>query len=374
MTAKTQPAATGEKFTIEHDAFQAALAAVQGAVQKETSIPVLTHLLIESLGDKNLRFTGTDLDITIRCDAEARVEGGVFAALVKARKLFEIAKALPNEPVTVEREENDWVRLSCGRTKYRLMGASCESYAEVPTLKATPVTLPGDQFRRLIRLTTFAITNEASRFTLSGAKLEIADGKLRMVTTDGHRLSFVEIPIETDQTVGVIIPKKALAEVAKLSADEIRFGADARHAYFTTDTQQIITRLLTGNFPNYEMVMPKDADQVITISCREFRSLVKRAAIMSDDRQQSIRLQLAKSSMQVTAETHEQGSFDEMLSAEFDGDQILFGYNWHYLMDFLTVAGDDQKVSLHFKDSNSQTEFRTEAEPGMRYVVMPLRI
>src|SRR5499433_477384 len=209
------------QFVIGRNVLQKELAFVQGIVERKNTIPVLANILIESAGEDSIRISGTDLDVTIRCDADADEVKNPGAICVPARKLFDIARLLPDAPVSFKREDNDWVTVECDRSRFRLPGISKETFPELPTFKSTPLKLPASVLKLLIDRTIFAITQEEGRYTLSGAKFELDDKAVRMVTTDGHRLAFVS----TDRSNGsgdsldVLIPRKTLAELTKLTSD-----------------------------------------------------------------------------------------------------------------------------------------------------------
>src|SRR5438445_8518704 len=178
------------RFVIARNALQKELAFVQGIVERKNTIPVLANILIESAGENAIRISGTDLDVTIRCDADAESIKSQGAICVQARKLFDIARLLPDAPVSFKREENDWVTVECDRSKFRLPGISKDTFPELPGFKSTPLKLPGALLKLLIDRTIFAITQEEGRYTLSGAKFELDGQGITMVTTDGHRLAF----------------------------------------------------------------------------------------------------------------------------------------------------------------------------------------
>src|SRR3954447_1821296 len=214
------------EFKIRQNVLKEELGYIQGVVERKTTIPVLSNILIESIGEKEIRIVGTDLDCTIRCDAEAEIiKSG--AICIQARKLFDIVRALDSGDVHFKKEENEWVTMKASRANFRLAGVSRDQFPEIPQFKSTPLSLPSETFNYFIRNTAFAITNEQSRFTLSGAKFIIADGVAKMVTTDGHRLAYVERAIDDkDSAMDTLIPKKALLELVKLSRNdgEISFG------------------------------------------------------------------------------------------------------------------------------------------------------
>src|ERR671916_1110047 len=179
------------EFTISRSALQKELGFVQGTVEKKNTIPILSNILIESVGESTIRIVGTDLDVTLRCEAEAEIKTP-GSMCVGARKLFEIARVLPDAPVSFRKEENNWVTVKCERSNFRIAGIDRDNFPEVPSFKSAPVKLPAGVFKTLIDRTIFAITLEESRYTLSGAKFMMNQTGARMVTTDGHRLAYVE--------------------------------------------------------------------------------------------------------------------------------------------------------------------------------------
>ncbi len=394
------------EFVIKQSALKEVLGYVQGVVERKSTIPVLSNILIESLGENSIRIVGTDLDVTIRCDAEADIKKG-GAMCIQARKLFDLARLLTGDDVKFKKEDNEWVTVTAGRGKFRLAGVSKEQFPEIPIFKSAPLKLSADVFNYFIQHTSFAITNEQSRFTLSGAKFILADGKAKMVTTDGHRLAYVEkaLDAEVDGTMDALIPKKALLELVKISRDsgeDVAFGEDQNHIYFELDGRLLITRKLSGNFPNYEMVMPKDNDKTVVFDLEDMKGAVKRVALMADERNRSIRLTVREGEIELTAQSSEEGEGNEAVPADYKGEEVQLGFNWQYLQDFLntvsavqadasdaenTTETDGDKVrvkesssptriSFEFKDSNAQTQMRIAGDSAYdyKYIVMPLRI
>ncbi len=399
------------EFKIKQSVLKEELGYIQGVVERKTTIPVLSNILIESLGEGEIRIVGTDLDCTIRCDAEAEIiQAG--AICIQARKLFDIVRALDAGDVHFKKEENEWVTMKSSRANYRLAGVSRDQFPEIPQFKSTPLKLSADTFAYFIRNTAFAITNEQSRFTLSGAKFVIGDGSAKMVTTDGHRLAYVEREIDDKEAVmDTLIPKKALLELIKISrgVGEISFGEDPNHIYFETEGRLLITRKLSGQFPNYEMVMPKDNDKSAIFDLEEMRDAVRRMSLIADDRNRSIRLAFRDGEAEVSAQSAEEGEGKEVVQTDYKGEEITLGFNWQYLLEFLTnaatgdaeltaeanadaVAGDDNgsgaatataregkaplRIRFEFKDPNAQTQMSIEGETtyDYKYIVMPLRI
>ena len=397
------------EFKIKQSVLKEELGYIQGVVERKTTIPVLSNILIESLGEGEIRIVGTDLDCTIRCDAEAEIiKSG--AICIQARKLFDIVRALDSGDVHFKKEDNEWVTMKSSRASYRLAGVNRDQFPEIPQFKSTPLKLSADTFAYFIRNTAFAITNEQSRFTLSGAKFVIGDGSAKMVTTDGHRLAYVERAIDDKEAVmDTIIPKKALLELIKLSrgVGEVSFGEDPNHIYFETEGRLLITRKLSGQFPNNEMVMPKDNDKSVVFDLEEMRNAVRRMSLIADDRNRSIRLNVREGEIEVTAQSAEEGEGTEVVQADYSGEAVQLGFNWQYLLEFLTnaatgdvfLAGSESaatessdgtaaatapakegrsplRITFDFKDSNAQTQMSIAGETtyDYKYIVMPLRI
>lgn len=398
------------EFTIKQSVLKEELGYIQGVVERKSTIPVLSNILIESLGEGSIRIVGTDLDVTIRCDAEADIRKP-GAMCVQARKLFDIVRTLSEGDVHFKKEENEWVEMKAGRAKFRLAGVNKEQYPEIPIFKSAPMKLSAEVFNYFIQNTAFAITNETSRFTLSGAKFVVDGEKARMVTTDGHRLAFIEknLDAKAEVSMDALIPKKALLELVKISRGvdgDISFGEDNNHIYFETGGRLLITRKLTGNFPNYEMVMPKDNDKKVVFDLADMKNAVRRISLMADERNRSIRVTVREGEVEVTAQSSEEGEGAEVVPAEYTGEEILLGFNHQYLQEFLNNvgalenasgsetadesesnaegaatarakdAGKPTRISFEFKDSNAATQIRIDGETAYdyKYIVMPLRI
>lgn len=394
------------EFVIKQNVLKEELGFVQGIVEKKSTIPVLSNILIESVGEGTIRIVGTDLDVTIRCEAEADIKQA-GAMCIQARKLFDIVRLLDSGDVHFKKEENNWVKLNCGKSNFRLAGVSRDTFPEVPSFKSAPMKLSADIFNHFIQNTAFAITNEQSRFTLSGAKFMIENGAARMVTTDGHRLAFIEKKLAdsgSTETMDALIPRKALMELTKISRDakgDVSFGEDANHIYFEVGGRLLITRKLSGTFPNYEMVIPKDNDKTAIFDADEMKTAIRRVSLMADERTRSVRLTIRAGEIEIGAQSSEEGEANEKVTAEYTGEEVSVGFNAQYLQDFLNVVGAGEaesgemteketsgetvrvkesgsrlKIAFEFKDGNAQTQMNIAGDKNYdyKYIVMPLRI
>jgi DNA polymerase-3 subunit beta len=392
------------EFVIKQSVLKDELGFVQGIVEKKSTIPVLSNILIESVGDNTIQIVGTDLDVTIRCEAEADIKQG-GSICVQARKLFDIVRLLDGGDVHFIKDENEWVRLNSGKSNFRLAGVSRDTFPEVPSFKSAPMKLSAEIFNHFIHTTAFAITNEQSRFTLSGAKFVIDGASAKMVTTDGHRLAYIERQLTnsaTTEAMDALIPKKALLELVKIAREangEVSFGEDPNHIYFEVGGRLLITRKLSGTFPNYEMVIPKDNDKIVTFDADEMKIAIRRVALMADERTRSVRLTIRPNEIEIGAQSSEEGEASEKISADYAGEEVNIGFNSQYLQDFLNVIGagesaaeteqeaDGEKVKVkesggkpriafEFKDGNAQTQMSIAGDKNYtyKYIVMPLRI
>ena len=369
------------EFTISKSTLQKELGFVQGTVEKKNTIPVLSNILIESVGENNIRIIGTDLDVTLRCETEAEIKTP-GSMCVGARKLFDIARVLPDAPVSFRKEENNWAAVKCERSNFRIAGVERESFPEVPTFKSAPVRLQSSIFKTFIDRTIFAITLEESRYTLSGAKFILNKSGAKMVTTDGHRLAYIERrdlgETAPKEELEALIPRKTLAELTKLTASyegEIGLGADENHIYIEVGPRLLISRTLAGQFPNYEMVMPKANDKRAEFEAAPLSQAIRRVALMADDRSHAVRFHFVPGSLHISSQNAEEGEARETVATDYSGDEVEIGFNAAYLQEFLSVVSDGS-VAFEFKDGNSQAQLRlvSDTDYDYKYVIMPMRL
>lgn len=367
------------KFKVKQSALKKELEYLQTVVEKASTIPVLQNILIESVDSGKLRITGTDLGCTIRTEVEAEIaqEGKIC---VPAHKLNGIVKLLPDAEISFERDANDWTKLACNKSKFRLAGASPDSYPEVPQLKTTPLKFPARFLNQFIQNTFYSITEEQSRFTMGCAKLLVDADKVTMVTTDGHRLTVIEKQCANSGALDCLVPKKALKEVQKLIGafdGEVRFGEDMNHVFFEIDGRTLVTRKLTGTFPNYEMALPKSNDKKCAFDAEQVKAAARRIQLMSDERSYSMKLEFKTGELHLTAQAAEKGEASEIVFVDYTGDDVRMGINSKYLLQFLNTVSSEQfpenKVSMTFKDANTQLLFQSEDEK-LKHVIMPLRV
>jgi DNA polymerase III subunit beta len=369
------------EFTVSRADLVRELNLSQGVVEKKTTIPILSNVLVETDGDRII-LTATDLELGIRCGCAARVKKA-GAGTIPARRLLDYVRLLPEGDVQIKIQENHWASLVSGRSRTRIAGMSRESFPELPKMPAALAEIPIGVLSSMIGKTVFAISSEESRFTLNGALLVLKKGGLVMVATDGHRLAMIESSEELEGINGsyrALLPRKAMLEIQKLASDSqpdalVRFAGDENHLFFELGERLLLSRKLTGNFPDYERVLPKEQPLLVTLSRDEFRGAIERVAQFSDERSRAIRLQAGSGEVKIHSSVSETGESEESIPAPYDGPATEIGFNAEYMLDFLRAVSNDQ-VNFLFKDAHSAGELRPGGEKAenYRYVIMPMRI
>ncbi len=357
------------------------LTATQGVVERKTTIPILSNYLFEAAGDK-LSLTATDLDLSLRtsCNAKVKKEG---ACTIPARKLHDYVKLLPDADITIKLLENHWVSIRCGRSNTKMVGMAKSNFPGLPVFPAAgAIKIPAAVLRSMIAKTGFAIASEESRYTLNGALMVLKPEAITMVATDGHRLAHVERTGEKFEGVSgemkTLIPKKAMDELKSLldsDVETIDFAKDESTLFFRVGPRLLTSRQLTGQFPNYEAVLPKDISKSIALHGEELGAAIARVAQFADERSRAVRLRLEKGELKISASSTETGESEDSIEVAYDGDPMAIGFNAQYLMDFIKATGSCD-VKLELKDAQSAGQLRpAEAEDyKYRYIVMPMRI
>lgn len=353
----------------------------QGVVERKTTIPILSNLLCEAQGSR-LVITATDLEISIRtsCEAKVKKEG---AGTIPAKTLFDLLRLLPDGEIRFKLLENHWVQVTADRKNYKLVGMSKDNFPSLPAFPQALVKIPTKLLSDVIGKTTFAISLEESRYTLNGALLVIKPSSITMVATDGHRLAMVETDHKFDgfsAETRVLVPKKAMTEIQRLSAESsdegvAEFGQDESHLFFQFGPRLLTSRKLTGQFPNYEAVLPRDANKTVVIERGELQGALRRVSQLADPRSRAVKFLLSKEGVEISASSPEYGEAKEAIEKEFKGDPITIGFNAQYLLDFLG-ATPEGPISFELKDDQSAGQLRPLAGESSRYryVVMPMRI
>jgi DNA polymerase-3 subunit beta len=377
-----QPGAAME-ITVSKSNLLKELTATQGVVERKTTIPILSNFLFEAVDDR-LTITATDLDLSLRttCPAKVKKEG---SCTIPARKLHDYVKLLPDGDITIKLLENHWVNIRLGRSNTKMVGMARANFPALPVFPTgTVYKLPAHVLKTMIAKTIFAISNEESRYTLNGALMVLKAESMTMVATDGHRLAHIENSAGKFSGPGtelrVLVPKKCMAEMNSLlqdfDQDSIDFAKDESTLFFRVGDRLLTSRQLTGQFPNFEAVLPRDNTKTVTVRSEDIAGAIQRVAQFADERSGAIRLRLDKNEIKVSSSSSETGESEDSIETAYAADPLTIGFNSAYLLDFLRASSSGE-VRFEFKDPQSAGQLRP-AENGdefkYRYIVMPMRI
>ena len=355
----------------------------QGIVERKNTIPILANVLIEAKGNE-VRMLATDLEVALRSRCDAAVSKGGSLTL-PAKKLYEIVKALPETDVRIQEDKNG-VKVAADKFDSRMQTLPREDFPSLPeTTGAASATLPREALREMVAKTQFAITGEDTRYFLNGALFVLRSDSMSLVATDGHRLALVTVKregadqaVKAGEEVKVILPKKTLLELGKLLSEadaDIRYERGENHLFFAVGDRVLISRMIDGQFPAYERVIPKGNDKDIEFERERLTNAVKRVALLSNERSRAVKFEIDKGKVDVTSSSSEFGEAREELTVEYPGAPLAISFNAQYVLDFLNVA-DTDVVSLSLKDEVSQAVMKPVGAQGYdyTYVIMPMRI
>ena len=324
------------EITVSRQDLLRELSATQSVVERKTTIPILSNFLLEATqgegdGHDRLTITATDLDQSIRtsCTAKVKKPG---ACTIPARKLFDYVKLLPDGDISIKLMENHWVQIRSGRSNTKMVGMARANFPQVPEFPETGLTqLSATSLKGMISKTIFAISNEESRYTLNGALLILKAESLSMVATDGHRLAHIEKAGESLANISgekkTLIPRKALAELQSLlsdtEAESLDFYDDEHTLFFRLGHRVLTTRKLTGQFPNYEAVLPRDNNKFVVVRSEELMGSIQRVAQFADERSGAIKIRLEQNEMKISSSSTESGESEDTIETPYSFDSIV---------------------------------------------------
>lgn len=349
---------------------------VQNVVAGRTTLPVLSNILLEA-DKKGLRLAATDLNITMLASVECEVSAA-GAAAVHAKRIGDIVRELPDGDVEME-VDKDWsVTISSSTSVFKLRGIPKDDFPAVAQpAGGAQIELPSSMLSEMIRKTVFAASHDESRHVLNGLYVKVGDGMITMVATDGRRLTLYSRPAEVEGEVReMIIPAKAILELSRVLSDEGTVGLSLmdNQVGFTIDGVYMSCRLIEGTFPNYEQVLPKSNDKVVTLDKAELAQAVRRMSLVTDEKSNSVKFEVSPKQMILTAGAADVGEGREQIGLAYDGDPVTIAFNPTFLLDFLKNEEADE-VTMELGDSVSPGLFRP-AEGGAgeyMYVVMPIK-
>jgi len=373
------------QFTISKDVLLKGLGRVQGIVERKTTLPILSNVLIEA-AEGELHLTATDLEVGMKSSYAAEVKSA-GRVTVAAKKLYEIIKELPDGEVSIRAKENSWIEIRCGKAIFNIVGLSADEFPFFPQLgREQFLELQALELREMIDKTLFAVSTDESKYNLNGIyfrELEDEDGRtvLRLVATDGHRLALIQRPLAGGAATeelrrGVIFPRKGIIELKKMTEEgpgTILLGFLDNNAMVRKDQTTVVMRLVDGDFPDYSRVIPKSNEFTASLAADPFLHGLRRMAILSSERSKGVKLQLRKSLLEISSSNPELGDAREELEVDYDGPEIAIGFNARYLIDILN-AQNETKINLHLKDNLSPGLLRPDLDPDFLAVVMPMRL
>ena len=352
----------------------------QGIVERKNTIPILANVLMDAKGE-NVRFLATDLEVGLRSTCKATVTKGGSLTL-PAKKFYEIVKALPDTDIRIAEDKNG-VKIAADRYESRMQTLPREDFPTLPESgTAAAVTLPRATVKEMVAKTQFAITGEDTRFFLNGALFVLRPDEMNLVATDGHRLALVTVPRDAGtgngEEVKAILPKKTLGELGRLLAEgdgDITYERGENHLFFATGDRLLISRMIDGQFPAYERVIPKGNDKHIEFERDRLTNAVKRVALLANERSRSVKFQIDKGKVDVMSSSPELGEAHETLPVDYSGAAMQICFNAQYVLDFLSAVTTDV-VALDLKDEVSQAVMKPVGAEGYdyTYVIMPMRV
>src|SRR5213595_397845 len=373
------------ELTVAKADLQKELQLCQGVVEKRSTIPILSNVLLKA-ADDTLQIAATDLDVTIlsSCPAKITTPGGVT---IEAKRLFDIIRSLPDEDVHITMQENNSLLVESGTAKFRLLGLPAEDYPTLPTVDMSDAySISLEELKTMVGKVRFAITHEETRFQLNGALLKIQPSKMEMVATDGHRMALINFPkggngkTPKGSDFTVLIPRKALEEILRLEGDEngtVRFGVSDNQLFFEAGERRLMARMIDVNFPNYMEVISRDNDRHVMVDRERLLSTIRRISLVANERTRAVRFDFAPGKLTVSSTNPELGDARETVPIDYAGNPFFVGLNAAYVTDFLSAV-DTPSVALDLKDENSQCIGRPSANEDLPYeylyVVMPMRL
>jgi DNA polymerase-3 subunit beta len=363
------------EVTLNRDAFLKGLQMVQNIVEPRQTLPILANVLLETDAD-TVRVTATDLEVGARVSVPARVSGK-GAITLSARKLAEIVKELPATDLSLRAQDNAAIALRCGTASYRLVGMAPDDFPPVvPAEKATWLKIDGKTLREMLLQTSFAVSHDETRYALNGVLFSLAGKEARLVATDGHRLALAKRTLgNVGNAATGIVPRKAISEIMRVlgAGEDVEIALTENQFVLQMPNFMMTARLIEGQFPNYEAVIPKAHPGRLVISRGALTSALRRVAVMAEERNKPVKLTLAPASLRLAASSQDLGDAEESLDVDYAGAEVTIGFNSRYLLDAMAPVDKDE-VILEFKDGLSPGVIRSVADDGYCCVIMPMRI
>ena len=365
------------KFTIQREDFLKPLQQVIGVVERRQTLPVLGNVLVNATR-KQIRLTATDLEVELQAQVTVPVTE-IGDITLPARKLLDICRTLPDEAQLDISVKKDRALVRSGKSRFTLSTLPATEFPVIDKIKsARRITLPQNKLHELIERTAFSMAQQDVRYYLNGLMLEPANGILRAVATDGHRLAMCEIVADTGDSNGeqVIVPRKGVQELHRLLEDSdepVTVEVGSNHIRITTGELRFTSKLIDGRFPDYTRVIPKNADKQLLVNRDLLRQALTRTSILSNEKYRGIRLDVSENNIKIQAHNPEQEEAIEEIDATYSEEDLVVGFNVTYILDVLNVL-ESTDVTVSLSDANSSALINQPGTDDCRYVVMPMRL
>jgi DNA polymerase-3 subunit beta len=366
------------QFEVAKHVLLKAIANVNGAVEKKNTIPVLQNIKIEAKDDKVV-LLATDMDILVTSSFESDMKNR-GSTTVPAQMFFDIVRKIPDgSSVMISQDSPTIMQIKSGKSKYSL---PCIDASEFPNLSegelSEEIEVEAEKFAKMIDKTRFAISNDETRYYLNGLFLQALQKdsgfELRTIATDGHRLALSFLISDLKAPFGVILPKKSVAEIRRIidGSKKVKIAVSRVKIKITTDQTTIVSKLIDGEFPDYDKVLPKNNIKIALINRRNFFDCVDRVSTVATDKHRSVKLIIENGKMSLQVNTND-GSFAyEELDVNYSGERIETGFNSRYLLDIIGQI-DKEELLMRFKDGASPALIEAKDMSSV-FVIMPVRI
>jgi DNA polymerase III subunit beta len=367
------------KFSIHRDPLLEALQKAQSIVEKRNTVQILANILC-TLKGQELALYATDLEVGIKVtlSVEAQQEGRIT---LSAKHFLDIVKELPDKKLDITKKDNNWVEIVCGKSRFNIVSLSAEEYPSLPPFEEKEYfDARVEALKNMIDRTNFAVSTDATRYHLNGVYFEnLEHNIMRMIATDGHRLSFVDSEVfmkMPELKRGIIIPKKGLTEFRKLLDESplaIGLSFERGYVFAHINGSYLFIRLIEGEYPDYRQVIPRSVDRIVKMNREAFSSALKRVSLLAHEKSRGVKISIQDSLLIISSSNPDMGEAREEVDAQYTGDPVEIGFNAKYLLDCLAVI-TSETLELHFKDRLSPGILKGSEQLNHTYVIMPMRI
>lgn len=365
-------------LVFERNDLSTTLQVLQGIASGKTTLPILSNIKFDADADGNIHLTATDLEVSIR----RKVQGEVHNAgtiTVSAKKLGDIVKELPNKPVAISVTSNDRVEMKCGDGVYKIIGLSSDEFPDVPTVEGKPTSIKGSTLINLLTKTEFAASTEEVRYFLNGLYFNFLSDRTEVAATDGKRLAVarcepIDIHLE-DEEPGFILPLKAVREIYRTfdESDDIEISVVSNQILFDDGKSTLVTRLIEGDYPNYQRIIPEQSESHAIVSKNDLLSAIRRVSLLSSPKNYLICLEIGDGEIHISAKTAEVGEGFEIVSVEELVGEGRIGFDARLLIEALSHI-ETQKISVAFSDALQPVVIKPTELDDYTTLIMPMRL